>query len=369
MRTHAHRRLLLTRPRVGLPLLLALLFMITIVVRAEEPGQQSGSKLKVMTFNVYAGTSYAGATNPSLPGFRQAMLDAVVAARASDPAGRAEAVARQIVDHSPHLVSLQEVFTFSTGASKNALTTEFDYLELLLQALAAKGASYVPVESVETWGATVPIDSGYLRSTWRVVILARTDLKPDHFLVTNVDGNRFTATVTYPLAALNESADCPDYLTAGGACMMRWPRGWAMADVTYRGKQFRYVNVTLESNSTSKNIAQGIELLNGPLNTTRPTILAGDLNCDLSNPSDLKRATCVSILNAGFEDAWDAARPPRPGFTKELPNMTMRSDYVMIRGLFHAETAALVGESPADWTASGLWPSNHAGVAVKFDRP
>jgi hypothetical protein len=322
-----------------------------------------------MTYNVYCGTAFAGATNPDLATFRQAMTNALLEMRASDPAGRAQAVARQIVEHSPHLVSLQEVFTISTGPSKNILTLEFDYLEELLQALAAQGASYMPVESVTTWDATVPMTSGYLRSTWRIIILVRADLQPDQFFLTNVDGNRFATVMTFPLPALNGSADCPTPLNAAGACIMPWPRGWALADVTYRGRQFRYVNVTLESNSNSRNIAQGAEVLSGPLSTSRPVILAGDLNCDLNNPSDPRRVTCTRFLDAGFEDAWDAAKPPRPGYTKELPNMTMRSDYVMIRSLFHAETAALTGDVPADWTASGLWPSNHAGIVVKLDRP
>jgi hypothetical protein len=369
MRTNTHIRRWLTGLRIAGPVLLAFLFAVTVLARAAEPAQQGGSKLKVLTYNVYSGTAYAGATDPSLAKFRQAMTNAVLDVRASDPAGRVQAVARQIANHSPHLVSLQEVFTLSTGPSKDALTLEFDYLELLMQALAAQGASYTPVESVTTWDATVPSTSGYLRSTWRIVILARTDLAQEQFFLTNVDGKPFTATITYPLPALNGSADCPVPLTGTGACMMPWTRGWALADVTYRGKQFRYVNATLESNSTSKNIAQGLELLNGPLNTTRPVILAGDLNCDLSNFSDPKRLTCVRFIDAGFQDAWGAAKASQPGFTKELPNMTMRSDYVMIRGLFHAEAASLIGEDPADWTASGLWPSNHAGVVVKLDRP
>lgn len=346
--------------------LLVLLFAITVPARAAEPGQQGGSKLKVMTYNVYTGTKFIGATDPNLATFLQSMTNVVLDVRASDPPGRAKAVARQIVAYSPHLVSLQEVFTMSTGTSKDNLMLEFDYLQLLLQALAQQGAHYTPVESVTTWDATVPTTFGYVRSTWRIVILARTDLKPEHFFFTNVDGNRFVTTISYPLSALNGSADCPVALT-GSACLMPWPRGWALADVTYRGEQFRYVNATLESNSNSKNIAQGLELLNGALKTVLPVILAADLNCDLSNLNDPKRVTCVRFIEAGFADAWDAAKSSDPAYTKDLPTMTMRGDYVMVRGL-RAEAAALVGEEPIDMTASGLWPSNHAGVVTKVDR-
>ncbi len=369
MRTNPpiHARRWLTGSRLAV--LLALLLAVTVHAQTTEPGQQGGGKLKVMTYNVYAGTGYAGATDPNLAVFLQAMTKSVLDVRASDPVGRAQAVARQIAGYSPHLVSLQEVFTLSTGPSKDDLTLEFDYLQLLLQALAEQGAYYTPVQSVTTWDATVPTTFGYSRNTWRIVILARADLKPEHFYFTNVDGNIFSTTITYPIPALNGSADCPEVLQPSGACVMRWPRGWALADVSYRGKQFRYVNATLESRSASRNIAQGIELLNGALNTALPVFLAGDLNCDLSDRSDPKRVTCVRFIDAGFVDAWGAAKPSEPGFTKELPAMTMRGDYVMLRGLFHAEAAALVGEDPADKTASGLWPSNHAGVDAKLDRP
>lgn len=363
-----------------LPALFVLVLAVTLAAQnpPAEPGEQGGGKLKVMTYNVYVGTGYSGALDPNLAVFLQAMTNAVLDIRASDPAGRAQAVARQIAAHSPHLVSLQEVFTLSTGPTKDNLTVEFDYLQLLLQALAEQGAYYTPVESIPTWAATFPTTSGYMRNTWRIVILARADLKPEHFSFTNVDGDRFLATITYTIPALYGSSDCPEALQPSGACVMPWPRGWALADVTYRGKQFRYINATLESRSNSRNIAQGIELLNGPVNTARPVILAGDLNCDLSNPSDPKRVTCVRFLDAGFVDAWSAANPFEPGFTKEmnplrpppLPTMTMRGEYVMIRGLFTAQAAALVGEEyPADLTTSGLWPSNHAGVVAKLDRP
>ncbi len=151
---------------------------------------------------------------------------------------------------------------------------------------------------------------------------------------------------------------------------MPFPRGWVSADVTYRGKQFRFIGAHLDSASPLLEIAQGLELLNGPANTALPVIVAADLNCDLSNPSDPKYLTCVRFLNGGFIDAWTAANPFEPGFTKDLPTMTMRGDYVMVRGLFSAQAAALVGEEdPADKTASGLWPSNHAGVVAKLDRP
>ncbi len=51
---------------LALQVLLALLFVVTVSAQAEL-GQQGGGKLKVMTYNVYAGTGYAGALPRILP--------------------------------------------------------------------------------------------------------------------------------------------------------------------------------------------------------------------------------------------------------------------------------------------------------------
>ena len=46
--------------------------------------------------------------------------------------------------------------------------------------------------------------------------------------------------------------------------------------------------------------------------------------------------------------------------------MTMRGDYVMMRGRFGAQASVLAGEDPTDKTASGLWASNHSGVVTRL---
>jgi endonuclease/exonuclease/phosphatase family metal-dependent hydrolase len=44
-----------------------------------------------------------------------------------------------------------------------------------------------------------------------------------------------------------------------------------------------------------------------------------------------------------------------------------RIDLVLIRGAAHVRNVDLVGEEEADRTASGLWPSDHAGVVATVD--
>jgi hypothetical protein len=345
--------------------LLLLVFLVLVSSAGASEASLDRGGLKVMTYNTYVGTDYAGITDPNLPVFLQAATNMILSVRASDPAGRAQAIARQIAVAKPHLVSLQEVGIWSNGPTKDNLTVEFDFLQLLLKALAEQHAKYTPAVSLTTWDATVPSSLGlYGRNTWRVVILARADLDPEEFSLTNAQAAPWSPlnTLSFGLPALNGSPDCPVPL-AGTSCVMPFPRGWVSIDGTFHGKRFRYIDAHLESLSNSRNIRQGTELLKGPANTALPVIVAADMNCDLSNPSDPKYVTCTNMLNAGFTDAWTAANPSEPGYTKDLPSMTMRGDYVMVRG-FEVKGATLVGEDPSDKTESGLWPSNHAGVVA-----
>lgn len=362
----------LRRAHLLVPILLALLLGVTVAAqnRPAEPSLQGEGSLKVMTYNMYAGTEYVGLTNPDYAIFSQAVTNLMLDVRANDSAGRVRAIARQIAATMPHLVSLQEVATWSTGTTKDNLTVEFDFLQLLLDALAAQGVRYASVAALTHFDVTLPGTLGYVRNTWRVVILARADLKPEDFSFTNVQAAPWSAaaTISYRLPALDGSADCPVPLT-GPLCVMPFPRGWASADVTYREKQFRYISAHLESRSASRNIREGLELLNGPANTTLPVVVAADLNCDLNNPSDPKYPTCINFLGAGFKDAWSAANPNESGYTKDLPVMTMRGDYVMVRGRFGVQAAVLVGEEVGDMTSTGLWPSNHCGVVARLQLP
>jgi endonuclease/exonuclease/phosphatase family metal-dependent hydrolase len=334
--------------------------------RPSEPKLQGEGTLKVMTFNTDVGTNYDGMLDRDLTKFKQAATLMVEAVRASDPAERAEAIARQIAATKPHLVSLQEVATLSTGTVKSNLTVEFDYQQLLLQALSAQGLQYVPVASYTTWDAIVPTTSGYARGTWTVVILSRADLAPEDFSFANSQGGTWTATFTAHLYALDSNPDCPVALRADGTCRMPWRRGWASTDVVYRGKRFRFIGAHLDSSSPLLEIPQGMELLNGPANTTLPVIVAADLNCDCSNTADPTYPTCVNFNNLGFADSWIAANPSVVGYTKYLPLANMRSDYVMVRGGFAVQAAVIVGNQAEDMTSSGLWSSDHAGVIARL---
>jgi hypothetical protein len=64
-----------------------------------------------------------------------------------------------------------------------------------------------------------------------------------------------------------------------------------------------------------------------------------------------------------------------PGFTccqatnllNPTSTLTERVDLVLTRGPFRLGKAPLVGDEASDRLASGLWPSDHAGVVVNLE--
>ncbi len=129
--------------------------------------------------------------------------------------------------------------------------------------------------------------------------------------------------------------------------------------------------------SASRNIRtlQARELTAGPMNTNLPVILSGDLNTVNTGSS------FAVFASAGFRDSW---RQANPGFTCCQVNqsgaivdiinnptsfLNQRVDYVLIRGSVQAKSAVLVGADPSSRTASGLWPSNHAGLVATIITP
>jgi hypothetical protein len=111
------------------------------------------------------------------------------------------------------------------------------------------------------------------------------------------------------------------------------------------------------------------ELLSGPAATELPVVPV----CDCNSPADGSlTATYGNLIAAGFDDAWNVVFPGDPGLTcchdefllEPVASFSARIDLVLFRGDFEVTGADLVGENPADRTPSGLWPSDHAGVAA-----
>jgi endonuclease/exonuclease/phosphatase family metal-dependent hydrolase len=323
----------------------------------------------VMTRNLYIGVDESPlftALPEEIPFLVAELFQKVLA---TDFPARAQALADEIAIKQPDLIGLQEVSLFRIQSPGDALigntpatTVALDFLAVLLSALSDRGLAYTVVAETNNIDVEVPIFTGSdilddIRVTDRDIILARADLKTADLKLSNPQAGNFAAQLPIPLAG--------QYVPI--------PRGWAAVDVKVRGKSFRFVTTHLESFSPIYQVIQGNELLLGPANTNLPVVMVGDFNSDAeptgSGPD--KTLTYQNLINAGFVDAWSQAGLG-PVFTccqaedlrNEASSLNERIDLVLFRGQFTVTGADIVGEALADRTPSGLWPSDHAGVAA-----
>ncbi len=346
--------------------LLALAAVALLVVpagRAEQPHPFGGDRqVTVMTRNLYLGTDLG----PIFAAPSQLALFAAVGAgwaqvQANDFPARAEAIADEIAGAKPDLVGLQEATLYRTdvppdGPATPAERVAYDFLGLLVDALAQRGLSYEPVSVFS--GTDIELPAGLpptldVRFTDRVALLARTDEKTADLKLSNAQSGAYQTALTITTAA--------GQITA--------PRGWASVDAKIRGRSFRFLTTHLEAFSPLVRNPQAAQLLAGPAATDLPVVAVGDFN---SGPGGDLGAYGI-LLAGGFADAWPGGPGPTCCHATDLhnpsPTLTKRIDLVLTTGGFETVSADVVGEEPADRTASGLWPSDHAGVVATLRLP
>ena len=324
--------------------------------------------VNVMTRNMYAGADLTPVVQArTVPEFVAATATTWEKAQASDPRGRITALAREIADADPMVLALQEVELWQTdreppsndGSATPAETTEYDFLQLLLGALAAQGTPYEVVTVGTSWSAEAPTALGFdIKLTDRDAILAKAGLPADELSWSNASSARYAAALTL------ETAVGP----------FDTPRGYNVADFTASERSFRLVNTHLDPFINAIRVAQSSELLSGPLgDTAQRPVLAGDINSDPredgANPYDL-------LTGGGFIDPWQALNPLADGLTccfgedlldPDASGLRRRIDVVMTRNASApALKVTLYGTDPDNRTSSGRWPSDHAGVSAKL---
>lgn len=350
-----------------LTLLAVLALAAPATAAAEQPHPFKGKRqVTVMTRNLYIGADlnpiFAAPTIPQLVG---AVTVAFLELQATRFPERAQAIAAEIDAERPEVIGLQEVEIIRTdtpadGSATPAETVLYDYLDILLGALAARGLHYAPAAISVNSDNELPSALGFdVRATDRDVILVRTDLRRADLRWRNPQAAAFATNLTIP--------------TLGGPVTLL--RGWTALDLKIRGKKFRVVNTHLEPFHPGVQVAQAVELLAGPGATTRPTLFIGDFN----SRADMTGTPTYGILRAaGFGDAWSDSHPGDPGLTccweahllSPVPPFDERIDLVLHRGGFTTRSAEIVGENAAaDRTPTGLFHSDHAGVVVTLQLP
>lgn len=336
---------------------------------AAPEGARSQRDLTVATYNIYLGadlTPLFAAQTPQQ--FVAAAAGVYAQMQATDFPRRAEAIADQIAAHDPEVVGLQEVALWQRGPLGGPLTTTYDFLPILLDALAARGLDYDAVATNANFGTAQPVPvSATEQASFldRDVILARADLPSSALKVGDAESDLFDATLTIP------SAIGP----------IAVPRGWSTVDVKVRGSWVRVANTHLEAfGGRFVRELQGRELIEVLSTSPHPVIVLGDLNtCPEDTDPCTLDGTYEELVGAAYVDGWAEEHGIEAGWTSgqsatldDPDEITHRIDYVLHRGAgLAASGVEVLGEEEGDRTGGlpDLWPSDHAGVVATIDLP
>jgi len=392
--------------------------LLALPASAAENSKPRKAKIKAVTYNLYVGADIFRVFNPPICGPAQAVNDIHNIIQYTNFPERAQAIADQIMYEEPHVVGLQEVSLLRTQFPGNSLApdgsgieflgdfpadpefifkldasdVQYDFLQILLDALHARGLDYVAIEGASPVNADVefpaiefdaacnplglPTD---VRLTDRDVILVRANLDVNVALKNNFQVN---APIEVPTLIPTPAGLIPAlYVT-------EYSRGWGAINVTIKDHSFWVVNAHLEVGdrllppSEGLNLVQAAQALElGQLATSLqpPLLVLGDIN---SSPASLvtdPRPAYGIIMSFPLSDVWMLQRPASkdPGYTfgqnetVDNPESLMfeRIDYVFANfgDLVPKQVKAeVLGTDVSDKTPSGLWPSDHAGVGVKL---
>lgn len=369
-----------------------------------KPDKAAPAKpVTVMTRNIYLGADINRPVNAALaaaqqPGANQASIVTALAHATHTTREivdrtnfnvRGKLLAKEIADAKPDLVGLQEVSLWRSGplqldqvGKPNATEVDYDFLQILLDELAAQGTPYVAasvanradVESPSFTGEiTAPQDGRDVRLTMRDVILMRDS---GSLSVLDEGQEIYADNLKVPLAGLSFDFD----------------RGYQWVDVRAGGQELRFVNTHLEAFSSDIALAQANQVLKEATSTDTSTVFVCDCNSDPANSSTKPNDTVphkapyeLITGQGGFTDLWKASGRPAdlPGFdagdtsglneTVDEPapgTWTHRIDMVFGRTADGRPLTTDRGEvtgrdgDPRD-PATGLWPSDHAGVVMR----
>jgi endonuclease/exonuclease/phosphatase family metal-dependent hydrolase len=368
--------------------------LLSALLAPAEPSSPSAhpTSLRVMTRNVYVGGDI---TRPIRAASGKTGQDALLALghanselRAivdqTDFPVRGRLLAREITGTRPDAVGLQEVAQWRHGPMElnqlgvlNATEVDYDFLATLLADLAAAGARYRVASAQTETDVEAPAflgnpftgtatDARDVRLTVRDVVLVRGQAGVQ---VEDHGGGSYAARLNVDLAGLNVSI----------------VRGYAWVDLRRRGTRVRVITTHLESISSDLALAQAHELLSGPGQSSRPVVIACDCNSDPLN-SNIKPADHVPhyapyrfITGSGWTDEW--SRLPASagaGWTAGLSELVNdptaagfdhRIDMIFGRGTRAVSVRAASGQVTSNTVtardpATGLWPSDHAGLVI-----
>ena len=363
-------------------LIAALSLALVPGVAAADQGKEQNARVNAMTRNLYLGADLGPALgSPNLPTFFKRAGDVWNDVQATNFPVRAKSLAAEIRAEDADLVGLQEAALWRSGPAfgSGASTVEYDFTQNLLNELNKKakdkGGQYVLAASQNEFDFESPVNTSGtvvftppfgvtqdIRLTMRDAII----VKKGEVKTSNPDAGHYSVVFQPP--------------TVAGAIPVT--RGWVELDARVRGgEKFHFVNTHFEAfdsaplNPTNVGLlpkggvrqAQAQQLLAGPLQSSLPDILVGDLNSDSplnGNQAPGDDLGYLVLTGGGFSER--AITPPpfsccinNPLLnTPSTAGITHRVDHVM------SESSDVVFKNGAITStfANGLWSSDHFGV-------
>jgi len=380
--------------------LLAMTALVVLPLATTAHAAPPGKPVTVMTRNLYLGADINRPVTAALTAQAQGKTGAeilvalanathvtrAIVDRTNFPV-RAGLLAGEIARTEPDLIGLQEVALWRSGPLQlgqvgvpNATTVDYDFLQILLDELAARGQEYVAVSvgdraDVEApsftgspFDGTIGADARDIRLTMRDVVLMHVE---DGLSVTDGGSQVYAQNLGFDLLGVHIAFD----------------RGYQWVDVRAGARSFRFVNTHLEAFSSDLALAQAAELLANAPATDRATVFVCDCNSDPLNHS-VKPIDHVPhsapydlITGAGhFTDEWLRWAPAAEGWTSglsELVNDATGADFDHRIDMIFGRTASggplavdrgeVTGTDVGDRDpVTGLWPSDHGGVVLRL---
>jgi len=293
--------------------------------------------------------------------------------RATNFPARAGALARAIAARRPQLVGLEELALYRTTDKpfEPATHLAYDFLHLVIDSLRARGLDYAAAAVDRTTDLQVPVIAGVDASGQPILGGVRW-----------TDGDAVLVRADVPYTAARSGVYAASQAVTIGGVTSVLSQGWSSVETTVGGQVYRFVVTHLAGQEVPDvQLAQTRELLALLSAETRPTIVVGDFNSDAYGIDPTRvTPTYGMILAAGYRDAWIEPGREALGLTccqqADLLNaqsmFDQRIDFIFTRHLPPGTMPVRrdePGDRPGDRTTSGLWPSDHAGVAATFLTP
>src|SRR5437588_1830748 len=339
-----------------------------------DPAPRGAPGITALTWNVYVGADIGRVLAA------RTAEEAVVLAteewghvQATDFPARAGALARAIAAQRPHVVGLEELALYRTTDNpfEPATRVAYDFLQLVIDSLHGCGLDYTAAAVDRTSDLQVPVIAGVDASGQPILAGVRW-----------TDGDAVLVRADVPYVDAKSGVYAASQVVTIGGVTSVLSQGWSSVDATVDGRAYRFVVTHLVGQEAPDvQLAQAGELLALLSAETGSTILVGDFNSDAYGIDPTRvTPTYGMMLAAGYRDMWIEPERQARGLTccqqADLLNarstFDQRIDFVFTRNLpagTQPVRRGVVGDRPGDRTASGLWPSDHAGVAVTLLTP